>query len=283
MAGSHRFTDIRWTDVTGSTNADVLVAGRNGDPEGVVIVADTQTAGRGRHGRDWVAPPGSGLLFSLLLRPPARITDLLTATAALAVQDVAAALGATGVGLKWPNDLIVTIPDATVVGPSPEPTRVGPDPKLAGILAEAEWAPGAAAASGHRAPTVGERALVALGIGLNVASSADFPPEIANRRVALDDLIGRPVDRRELLDDLLAGFDGWYRRLVVDHGEVLDAWRSRCVTLGRRVRVDLGATDLVGTANDLDARGRLVVRDDNGSDHVVAAGDVVHLRPSAHG
>ncbi len=268
MNAPHRFTDIRRVDETGSTNADVLALARNGEPEGVVVVAATQTAGRGRHGRAWVAPPGSGLLCSILLRPGAALTGLVIPAAALAVADTASAFGVHTLGIKWPNDVIVT----------DDPDRPGPGPerKIAGILAEAEWATRAADGPPHHGH--GGRAAVALGIGLNVAACDGLPAEVAARRVALAELTDRPVEVDATLEALLVAFDGWYTRLGNDPAAVLAAWRERCVTIGRRVRVDLGARDIEGVAVDVDDAGRLVVERDDGTERVVAAGDVVHLR-----
>lgn len=266
----HRFTEIRHVAVTGSTNSDILEAGRRGDREGVVLVAGVQTAGRGRHGRTWVAPPGSGLLFSVLLRPPVEVADLVTPMTALAVADAASALGAAGLGIKWPNDVVAIASGGN--GP------VRSEPKIAGILAEADWTVGTTPAGGPRPPRNRERVLVALGVGLNLTSASDFPPEVLERRVALEDLgVPRP-SADAVLDVLLRALDDWYTRLENDRWDVLGSLRQRCITIGRRVRVDLGARDLIGRATDVDASGRLVVSCDDGTEQVVAAGDVVHLR-----
>lgn len=265
MTAPHRFTDIRRVATTGSTNEDVLALAREGAPEGIVIVAHTQTAGRGRHGRQWVAPPGSGVLCSVLLRPPATVTGLVIPMAALAVQDAAASFGVSGLGIKWPNDVIV----AHAPGP-------GPEPKIAGILAESAWT--TSASDGPAPPAAGRRVPVALGIGLNVAVCHDLPAEVAARRVALAELTATPVGVDDALEALLVALDRWYDRLRREPSAVLAAWRARCVTIGRRVRVDLGARDLEGVAVDLDDTGRLLVVGDDGTEQVVAAGDVVHLR-----
>ena len=120
-----RFVDVRWVSETGSTNADAMELAQQGAPEGIVLVADHQTAGRGRAGRTWTAPPGSGLLLTILLRPPARVMDLATMAVAVAAAEAVASVAGFAPRLKWPNDL---------VWPGDGP---GPDRKLAGILAEA--------------------------------------------------------------------------------------------------------------------------------------------------
>lgn len=265
--GRGRFTDVRRVARTGSTNADVLELGRAGEPEGVVVVAESQSAGRGRHGRTWVAPPRTSVLLSVLLRPPAGEAPLVTAVMALAATDAVARFGAEGVGIKWPNDLVVD-----------EEAGLR---KLAGVLAEADWPTGTTASGGYRAPRVAERLLVVAGIGLNVVTPADLPPDLAGRAIALDEVLGRTVATEAVVEAFLDALERWYEALLTDRDEVLRTWRSRCVTLGAAVRVDLGADDLEGTAVDLDDQGRLVVRTLAGPTRAIAAGDVVHLRRPA--
>ena len=154
-----------------------------------------------------------------------------------------------------------------------------PDRKLAGILAEAEWPPGADVASGPRQPGLGERAVVVVGIGINVNWPDDLPEHLADTAIALNH-----VDRRGRRPGgparrLLQRLDHHDRQVRADGPEALLAeWRARSATLGRRVRVDLGADDIVGTAVDVTAEGHLVVDTDDGERQVVAVGDVIHLR-----
>lgn len=237
--------DVRWVAETGSTNADALDLARLGAPEGLVLVADHQTAGRGRLGRTWTAPPGSSLLCTVLLRPPAAVAELATTAAALAM--AAAVTATTGVEprLKWPNDLVVD------------------DRKLAGVLAEADWADPAGPA-------------VCVGVGVNCNWPEEVPAELAGRLVALNHLTGREVDRRALLDAYLAALADRY---PIDPAALLDEWRARSATLGRRVRVELpDGTTVEGTAAGVTDGGHLVVDADGGGRRTFAAGDVVHLR-----
>ena len=241
-----RFTDVRHVAETGSTNADVMALARQGESEGVVLVADHQTAGRGRAGRTWTAPPGASLLCTILLRPPAPVAPMVTFALALAASEAVEDLGGFRPGLKWPNDLVV---DDGVT------TR-----KLAGILAEAEWPPSAHNSGGYRAPAPHERATVAAGIGLNVDWPDDLPEDLADIAVAMNHVSGRSVERGVVLDRLLDRLDVHYSSMVrggVD--SVLDGWRERSATLGRRVRVDLGPDDVVGTAVDVTTDGHLVL------------------------
>lgn len=263
-----RFLDIRWVIETGSTNADVMDLARKGAAEGLVVVADHQTAGRGRAGRTWTAPTRASLLCTVLVRPPAAVAPLVTFALAVAASEAVEALAGFRPGLKWPNDLVVEGADGT--------TR-----KLAGILAEAEWPTASTAAAGWRAPQPYERATVAAGIGLNVVWPDEVPAELAEIAIAINHVTGQIIERQALLTVLLDRFDLHYSRLVAgDVAAVLDAWRARSSTLGRRVRVELGADDLVGTAVDITAEGQLVVDTLEGERRVLAVGDVVHLRPA---
>lgn len=241
LAGSTRFGDIRLLDVTDSTNRVVADLAARGVPEGVVVAADLQTAGRGRLDRTWEAEPGSALLVSVLLRPaglPIPRWHLLTAAAGLAARDACEAVGGHRPDLKWPNDL------------------VSANGKLAGILAESTS--GAAV----------------VGMGLNVRSG---PPG----SVWLDELAGRRVSRSDLLVAWLRAFDG----LLDDWDLVASRYRSECSTVGMLVEVEQAGGRFTGTAESIDAAGRLFVRPEpDGSEPVVvSAGDVVHLRPGIGG
>jgi BirA family biotin operon repressor/biotin-[acetyl-CoA-carboxylase] ligase len=265
-----RFTDVRRVASTGSTNSDVMELARQGEGEGLVLVADHQTAGRGRAGRTWTAPPGASLLCTILLRPPAAVAPLVTFALAVAAAEAVEEVAGVRPGLKWPNDLVVE----QVAEDGSIRTR-----KLAGILAEAEWPAGSHVASGYREPASHERATVAAGIGLNVAWPDDLPDELADVAVALNHLSGADVTRDDVLEALLDHLDGRYGSLVGgDVASVLDAWRARSSTLGRNVRIDLGADDLVGTAIDVTGAGHLVVEPLEGGRRTIAVGDVVHLR-----
>lgn len=264
--GPPRFSDIRHVSDTGSTNSDVMALARNGEPEGVVLVADHQSAGRGRSGRSWTAPPGSSLLCTVLLRPPAPVAALVTFAMSLAAADAVESLAGFAPGLKWPNDLVVE--DGTT-------TR-----KLAGVLAEAEWPPSAHNSGGYREPAEHERATVAAGIGLNVDWPEEVPEEVFDVAIAMNHVVGRSISRDDVLERFLDRLEVHYGRLVSGGAdEVLDRWRARSATLGRRVRVDLGPDDVEGLAVDVTGEGHLVVETLEGGRRSLAVGDVVHLRP----
>lgn len=230
-----RFGDIRVLREAASTNKVVAEHAAAGAPEGLVVVADFQTAGRGRLERSWEARPGDGLLVSVLLRPqalPVERRHLLTAAAALAARDACVDVAGVEPEVKWPNDLVLG------------------GAKLAGVLAEA---------------TTGA---VVVGMGLNVHGG---PPGSA----VLDRSSGRPVSRGRLLERWLYALDG----LLGDWDAVAGAYRACCATVGRRVRVDLAAGQVItGRAEGVDDLGRLVVRPDGGEPAAVAVGDVTHLR-----
>jgi BirA family transcriptional regulator, biotin operon repressor / biotin---[acetyl-CoA-carboxylase] ligase len=249
--------EIEVVPSAGSTNADLLARALAGEPEGVVLAAEEQTAGRGRMGRAWVSPPYAALTFSLLIRPdvpPARrgwlplLTGVAVATAVTEVTGVQARL-------KWPNDLLAG------------------EAKLAGILAEA----------------AGDAVVV--GIGLNVSTE---PAELtrllagpgpgALPATSLRAAGAAALDRAGLLLAILAWFERWYQAWRQAGGDpdrsgLREEYVSRSATIGRTVRAELpGGQALSGPAAGVDSDGRLLVRVSSGAEVPVAAADVVHLR-----
>jgi BirA family transcriptional regulator, biotin operon repressor / biotin---[acetyl-CoA-carboxylase] ligase len=259
LAGT-RFADVRVVDETGSTNADVLELARNRAPEGIVLVADHQTAGRGRLDRGWEAPPGASLLTSILTRPaghgiPDGDLHLVTTAVGVAAAETCRAATRADIRLKWPNDLVVETDGGTR--------------KLSGLLAETVVEAGRVSA-------------LVVGIGINVNWSG-VPPDLDGLAIALNHLTDRSVDRADLLVALLAGFDGWYGRLGTagGAGALRGRYRELSATLGRRVRVETPEGVLVGDAVDVDDEGRLLVVDDcPDRPRAIAVGDVIHARPT---
>jgi BirA family biotin operon repressor/biotin-[acetyl-CoA-carboxylase] ligase len=251
-----RFSAVRWLPATDSTNRYLLEEARADAPEGTVVVADHQDSGRGRLGRAWVAPPGSSLLVSVLLRPelPLERLHLLTAIVALAAADACQAEAGVEAGLKWPNDL--------VVGPR----------KLGGILAETQL-------EGSRA-----RAVV-VGLGLNVNWGPRMRDTgLTREAVALDHLVGHEVDRARLLVALLTTLEDRYRALGERAGQLGQSaeYRRRCTSFGQTVRVELADETVTGTVADVTEEGHLLV-DVGVCLRRVTAGDVVHLRTAGGG
>ncbi|MGH9136805.1 MAG: biotin--[acetyl-CoA-carboxylase] ligase [Acidimicrobiales bacterium] len=271
LAGT-RFADIRWVSETGSTNADLMALAGDGAPEGIVVVADHQTAGRGRLGRQWVAPSGSGLLVSVLLRPPAAVVAVMTMAASTALAEAIDEVAGVTARLKWPNDLVWPGDGST------------PDLKLAGVVAEADWPARANIAAGWQEPPPSERVVVVVGAGVNVSwPSESSGGDLAGNATSLGALTGREIDRDDLLGAYLAALEPAYTRLVrtLDGAAAVDRWRDRSATIGRRVRIDVGAEVLEGMAVGVTGDGRLVVETDDGDRRDLAAGDVEHLRPTA--
>ena len=254
-----RFTDIRRFDSIDSTNRYLLDQARAGAASGVVAVADHQSAGRGRLGRTWEAPPGSNLLVSVLLRPdlPLEQRHLSSAVVALAAADAVRTTLGPQLGIKWPNDL--QAPDGR---------------KVAGVLAEADLA-----SPLHSGPDP-----VVVGIGINVnwpADDGDLPPELVGVASSLRLIVGNPVDRDLLLDALLEALAPRVDDLASPSGRTRQAAElaDRCTTLGIRVRVEMPGGSFEGTAIRVTSEGHLVV-DDQGVHRTVVAGDVVHVRPT---
>ena len=231
---------VQWVDETGSTNADLLAAARAGAPAGTVLAADHQTAGRGRLGRRWQAPPGSSLLVSLLFHADApEGLHRYTQAAGLAAVDACRAVAGVEASLKWPNDVMVGAR------------------KLAGILAET-------------APISGGIAVV-VGVGMNVTWPRAIPEDLADTMTALNLECGEPVDRDAVLAAMLAALDS------TDWSLLHDRYRAALSTLGREVRVEQVGDVIEGVAVDVRPDGTLVVRTRSG-DREITTGDVVHLR-----
>ncbi|WNV90655.1 biotin--[acetyl-CoA-carboxylase] ligase [Umezawaea sp. Da 62-37] len=250
------YASVVVVDSTESTNTDLARSAARGAVDRTVLVAEEQTAGQGRRGRTWISPPGSGLYVSVLFRPvgvaPARL-PWLTLIAGVALVRLAESVGVKS-SLKWPNDLLIGQSGA----------------KGAGVLAQ----------------NVG--AAVVVGMGLNVAPlPADVEPGPGGLTpTSLADEGATKLDRTDLAGRLLVHLSELEADWRASGGDprpsgLLDEYRAHCSTLGQRVRVELsGSSELVGTGHDIAVDGTLVVRRDDGVDHAVSAGDVVHLRPA---
>jgi BirA family transcriptional regulator, biotin operon repressor / biotin---[acetyl-CoA-carboxylase] ligase len=249
-AGDLPWRDLRVLVATGSTNADVLAAAQEGAPEGLVIAADEQTAGRGRLGRDWVSPPGASISVSVLLRPaldPGQWGWLPLLTGLSVAAGVAETAG-LDVDLKWPNDVLVA---------------QGRPGKIAGVLLERS----------------GDAAVV--GFGINTAMTAEeLPVEQASSIV----LAGAAApDPAALAAACLRNLYSRYDRLRAGAGDpdrsgLAAEYAQRCATIGRHVQVSMpDGRVLAGTAAAVDSSGRLVVEGPDGATSI-SAGDVTHVR-----
>ena len=229
-----------------STNRHGKEVGVQGGPEGTLVLAEEQTAGRGRKGRAWQSPGRANLLLSMVLRPPIKpdLAFVLTMILALAASDGVCDISGLRPLIKWPNDLYVG------------------GRKLAGILTEF---------------SVREKriAYMVLGMGLNVNWDPDESPDILNPATSLLRETGCVINRGELLVYILRHFDDSYRRLLL--GETMGfyrRWNELSMVLGREVVVETGGEILRGVVRKINREGALILRDSRGVDKVVLNGDV---------
>ncbi|MFG2551698.1 biotin--[acetyl-CoA-carboxylase] ligase [Streptomyces sp. NPDC048581] len=249
-----------WRDVevvrsTGSTNTDLVDLATGGKAgEGSVLVAEEQTAGKGRLDRQWTAPARSGLFFSVLLNPaevPVARWGWLPLLTGVAVATGLSRSAGVDTALKWPNDLLVTVG--------------GEERKAGGILAE-------------RAGNAG----VVIGVGINVTLRADELPVPQAGSLLLAGAVS--TDRDPLLRAVLRSLEEWYGRWRAAVGDPVvsglqETYAAGCATLGRVVRAELpGEREVTGEAVAIDGDGRLVLATGDGVQEPVGAGDIVHLR-----
>jgi BirA family biotin operon repressor/biotin-[acetyl-CoA-carboxylase] ligase len=246
MAGAgrriHSFASVESTNAIAKELADA------GEPEGTIVLADEQTGGRGRSGREWFSPAGGGVWASIVVRPrldAQRLAGLGIATAVAVADALGREFGFEG-RVKWPNDILAG------------------GRKLAGILVEA----------GQVAGQTIESAVV--GIGLNVAIAAeDFPEPLRGTATSLSAVAGRPVDRLEALRVVLEAFEPAYERYVGEGAaSVRERWRALSTTLGRDVEIESSGRTVRGTVVDLSPEGALVLEDADGRTVEVWHGDV---------
>lgn len=250
-------TDVHWLAQTSST-MDLVQAMASTARDGLLVVADEQTAGRGRRGREWASPAGAGLYFSILLRPPVSAQGaasgpaveqgtggrsalgLLTLAAGVSVKDGVAASTGLQAHVKWPNDVLVE------------------RRKLAGILAE-----GLAVGTASQA--------IVLGVGINVSSRA-YSPDVADRATSLESELGRPIDRGEVLAHILVAAARWYRALLeARYDEVLAAWRLAAPSAtGTAVTWTTPDGVRAGVTAGIDDTGALLVRTTRGIERLIA-------------
>ena len=235
---------VVWLPTTTSTMDDVTRLAAEGAAEGLVVVADEQTAGRGRGGRSWIAPPGSSLLLSVLLRPPlpaARLSTLPLVTGvavAEAIEDVAGA----SCRLKWPNDVLLG------------------DRKIAGILVTTQ-------------PGPDNRTTAIVGIGINVSTPLDALPHGA---ASLLTETGSVLDRKALLDALLTRLDCHYSAFLEASGRPdLAPWTTRAAYLGEMVEIRDDERRYTGWFRGVDADGALVLEIGDNTVRRIVAGDLV--------
>ncbi len=237
-----------------STNDIARDRARNGYPEGLVVLAEEQSAGRGRLGRSWVSPYGEALLLSILLRPvwlPPGEAFSLTMMAGVALCEAVEHVVSSPVQLKWPNDLLLFVD--------------GEWRKSAGILSEISVA----------GDTI-EWAIVGIGVNVNQApAGAVNGRNLQQTATCISAAVGRRISRSSLLEALLTTFDERYAQLQSgERGSLFSAWRTRLARMGEPVIVTLPGGELRGIAEDVAPDGSLLLRDADGVLHTVHTGDV---------
>lgn len=215
-------------------------------PEGTLVITDEQTAGRGRMGRHWDAPPETSLLMSVIFRPalaPDQINRLVMACG-LAIAEGCEEIAGVSVDMKWPNDLLIG------------------GRKFTGILPESGL--------------IGNMlAWVIVGMGVNVNQTFSLRDPLFETATSLRMVTGQEINRAQLLAHILAALDRWHVQL---HNAILiETWRSRCVNLGQRIRVQVGTTVVEGRADELDDIGALWLTDGAGVRHRLLAGEATVL------
>lgn len=239
---------ILYFETIGSTNDVAAGLAADAGAEGTVVIADAQTAGRGRRGRVWFSPPASGLYVSVVLSPARartaadRATALLTISAGVALAEAVERSTGLPPSIKWPNDLLVG------------------RRKLAGILAEGVLSPSGAGLQS-----------VVLGYGINVMSAA-YPPELSPIVTSLDSELGRGIDRAALCVESLVALASRYADLIEGrYDAILDAWRARAFgARGATVEWDTPAGPKSGVTEGIDAMGALLVRTGGQVERIVA-------------
>jgi BirA family transcriptional regulator, biotin operon repressor / biotin---[acetyl-CoA-carboxylase] ligase len=239
----HHFASLGSTNDQLKQMADV--------PEFTCVVADEQTAGRGRYARQWYSAPGEGLYLSVLLRPSASAQlPLLSLMAAIAVAETLLARGVTGADIKWPNDVLID------------------NRKLCGILIEA--------ASAGR-----EAARLILGIGVNL-NQQSFPPELSDTATSLQIATGHVTAVDQFRDQLLARLAEWYERWQRAPQTIIARWQAlSSYARGQQVIVTLANEQLTGVTEGLTESGALRLRTTDGAVKIILAGEVTRLRKEA--
>jgi BirA family transcriptional regulator, biotin operon repressor / biotin---[acetyl-CoA-carboxylase] ligase len=234
----------------GSTNTRAYELAISGAPEGAVVVADTQRAGKGRLNRAWQSPPGTNLYVSVILRPriePVKAPQL-TLMAGVVVAEVFSFYCPEGVSIKWPNDVLIW------------------GKKACGILTE------------MKTSSTGVDFII-LGIGLNVnMDREDFDPTLRDTATSLKIETGKEHDRLDVLSRLFDFIEKWYKVfLSAGFAGLRDTWMSRADILGKRIKVDFKNDFQTGTVTGIDDDGAILMKCENGIVQRVIAGDVHSL------
>lgn len=239
---------LLWFDTIDSTNTRAKELAAQGAPHGTVLIADQQTGGRGRLGRSFHSPAGTGIYLSLILRPNCAPSDLMHLTCAVAVAACDAVEAVCGIrpGIKWTNDLVYG------------------RKKLAGILTELGLSP------------TGTVSYAVLGIGINCnQTELDFPLELREMAGSLHSVTGAELDRAQVAAALLDALYRMDQALLTDRSGIMDLYRKDCITLGKEISlVKADGSVRHGTAMDIDEAGGLMVSFADGTQETVTSGEV---------
>lgn len=238
-------SQIHWYDETDSTNDRAKAMAREGAPHGTVLIADRQTAGKGRLGRSFQSPGGMGIYTSILLRPQCSADQLMHLTCAAAVKVCDAIAQSTTVrpGIKWTNDLIWE------------------NKKLGGILTELV--------------SVSGQICVIIGIGINYCQSpGDFPKELRDMACSLSMATGKEIDRADVAARIISAMSDMDTKLLSGKAEFMDAYRRSCITVGKDICLLRGDHVLYGRAEGVDDNGGLLVTFQDGHTESVSSGEV---------
>ena len=233
--------EIVYFDETDSTNRQARMLAREGARHGTLVIADTQSAGRGRRGRGWISPAGEGIFMSLIIRPdmpPSQVAKL-SLMLALAVSRAIERETGLDAKIKWPNDIVIN------------------GRKVCGLLLEMD-------ATAEKVDSI------VAGVGINVHQTA-FDEEIAHTASSLDLLAGRRVSRSAIVRAFLNEFE---QAMTLEDAQMMDAYRARSATIGQRVQVISLSGTYTGTAEGITESGSLLVLDENGEVREVLAADV---------
>ena len=232
-------TNVHWFEAVSSTSDVATDLFERGPFDGLVVVADAQSGGRGTRGRRWSSPAGAGVYASVVLASSAAGSPLVPLAGGVAIADGIQAAAGLNPQLKWPNDVLWH------------------GAKVAGVLAE-------------RGRTADSRARVVLGFGINIRA-AQHPPDVARRATTLEDELGRPIDRGTVLAECLCALSRRWEQLTSGNGEdVLRDWRARA-EFGQTVEWHEGSIRRIGVAEAIDTEGALLVRTGDGMRRVIGS------------
>lgn len=236
----------------GSTNEVAFELARNGAPEGTVVIADSQTQGRGRLQRRWISPPGVNLYISVIFRPSiaAKNAPFLTLVASIALAETIKNEGANTL-IKWPNDILINWK------------------KVAGVLTAMQ-------------PRGDEVDFVVVGVGVNLNMTRETMKkemgEVAEIATSLREELGHEIERARFTADLINEIEIWYQRFLKNgKSPIIKEWMRRWGAINRRVQVKFNETVVEGTASGIDENGYLLIKKDDGTTERIISGDVILL------